>query len=475
MESSSYAIGGGKENTLAKNAKGKKSSKPAKQTKAAAPKMKAPAKAPAPKVEKKPAKAAPPSKPPAKAAPEVKAPVDAKGKAAAAKPAPVPSAPPAKGKAAAAAPAASAPRTKESTKSDRSLPTPQMSAPRKDGWMGPLPDKAMPRATKLPPEAEAMNKREMEQALTVGTRGLVGEGSLKGRLIVYQGFPYLEVIGRDKRELWFLLQGPDQEVLPAYAEHRVSVSGLIRRTHNYGGSVEVRRYSAKKPDAAPVEVAPVENKQRFLMPGEVEMMAATGMGVGVRGVASLRGTLEMSGDEFFLVLSNPGTRHQVTFTLEGKGAKGLKKSLGEIMVVTGLVEKQSAWGGRIEVENAEPRAPDYPPVARESIEVASVEASGTGAQKELDVKINNGLSVTLSEKQGFVWSIEPQTAKRVSLREVHVKYPSSGATTREFFFTPRNPGLQEIEFFLAKALNPMQVARTFKVVANVKVPEGMVQ
>ncbi len=453
---------------MAKNAKGSaKSKKPAKSAKAG------PGGKPAPKAARVAEKASKPAASKGKGISEKAGRSGGDDKAQSkAKPAPPPSAPPAKSKAdGGKAPQASAPRSgKDVTKADRPLPAPNLSAPRKDGWMGPLPDKPLPRATKLPVEAEAMNKREMEQALTVGTRGLSGEGSLKGRLIVYQGFPYLEVIGRDKRELWFLLQGPDQEVLPAYLEHRVSVSGLIRRTHNYGGTVDVRRYSAKKPEALVVEAAP-ETKQRFLMPGEVEMMAATGMGVGVKGVASLRGTLEMSGDEFFLVLSNAGTRHQVTFTLEGKGAKGLKKNLGEIMVVTGIVEKQSAWGGRIEVENAELRAPDFPPVARDSIQVVSVEASGTGAQKEIDVKVNNGLTVTLTEKQGFVWSIEPQTAKRVSLREVHAKYPASGATTREFFFTPRNPGVQEIEFFLAKALNPMQVARSFKVIANVKAPE----
>ena len=69
-------------------------------------------------------------------------------------------------------------------------------------------------------------------------------------------------------------------------------------------------------------------------------------------------------------------------------------------------------------------------------------------------------------------AIEPQTAKRVSLREVNVQHPTSGSPVREFFFTPRNPGLQEIEFFLGKVHNPMQVARTFKVIANVKTPEA---
>ena len=64
----------------------------------------------------------------------------------------------------------------------------------------------------------------------------------------------------------------------------------------------------------------------------------------------------------------------------------------------------------------------------------------------------------------------PQTAKRVSLREVGVSH-EGGNPVREFFFTPRNPGPQEIDFFLAKVHNPMQTSKTFKVIANVKVPE----
>ncbi|GMU59660.1 MAG: hypothetical protein AMXMBFR34_14230 [Myxococcaceae bacterium] len=353
------------------------------------------------------------------------------------------------------------------------IPPPVVSAPsrRADGWLGPLPEKPMPRASKLPQEGEILTKREMEQVLTVGVRGVVGEGSLKGKLVVYQGFPYLEVIGRDKRELWFVLQGPDEEVLPAYADHKVSVSGLIRRFHNYGGSVDVRKYSARKPDAEePVEAPPDVNKLRLLSPGEVETLGSPGMSVGVKGFATLRGRLELSGDEFYLVVSNPGTRQQVAFTLEGKAVKGLKKYVGDIMVGTGVVEKKTGWGGTIQVEIAEPRAPDYPPVSREMLEVAELEASGTGATKEIDVKLNHGLSVKLTEKQGYVWSIEPQTAKRASLREVNVQ-GGAGPLVREFFFTPRNSGVLEVEFFLGKLHNPMQVARTFKVLVNVKQPE----
>lgn len=371
-------------------------------------------------------------------------------------------------------------KASEAGKASREIPPPSVSAPtrRIDGWLGPMPDKPLPRSTRLPPEANLLTKREMEQALTVGERGAIGEGSMKGKLILYQGFPYLEVIGRDKRELWFLLQGPDQEVLPAYVDHKVSVSGLIKRFHNYGGSVDVRKYSAKKLEAGPavVEEEPEQTKLRLLSPGEVATIANPGMSVGVRGFATLRGRLEMNADEYLLVVSNPGTRQQVAFTLEGKAVKALKKFIGEIVVATGVVEKSTGWGGRIECESCEPRAPEYPPVARESIEVVEVEATGTGAGRdssELEVKLNHGLTVKLSEKQGHMWAIEPQTAKRVSLREVTVHHPASGSPVREFFFTPRNPGLQEIEFFLGKVHNPMQVARTFKVIAQVKSPEAM--
>jgi len=56
-------------------------------------------------------------------------------------------------------------------------------------------DKPKPRSTKLPTVAAVLTKREMEQVLTVGQgRGVSGEGSLKGRLLVKDGFPYLHTI-----------------------------------------------------------------------------------------------------------------------------------------------------------------------------------------------------------------------------------------------------------------------------------------
>src|SRR5499427_8236488 len=208
---------------------------------------------------------------------------------------------------------------------------------------GITPDQSRPLATKLPALGQPLTKREMEQLLTAGEgRGVVGEGSLKGNLTVKDGFPYLEVVGRDKRALVFLLQGPDQEVLPAYVDHKVSVSGFIRKTTNYGGTVDVRKYSAKKPghDVAP---ASVEEKLKFLSPGELEQIAAAGMGAGMKGFGTLRGNLEMTGDEFFLVVSNAGTRQQVSFLLQGRGAKGLRKHVGQTLQVTGIEEKSSGW------------------------------------------------------------------------------------------------------------------------------------
>jgi hypothetical protein len=330
-----------------------------------------------------------------------------------------------------------------------------------------MPEKPRPRATKLPPMGEPLTKREMEQLLTAGAgRGVTGEGSLKGRLVVKDEFPYLLVVGRDKRELSFLLQGPDQEVLPAYLDHKVSVSGLVKKTTNYGGTVDVRKYSAKKPDATTVEPQPQEPKLRYLSPGEVEQVCNAGMGAGMKGFAGLRGTLEMTGEDFFLVVSNGGTRHQVSFLLEGKNAKGLRKFLAQTIHVTGVADKTSGWGGRLEVEAVEPRATEFKAVSRDMLEVVSVE--GTGATTAAEVKLNHGLSVRVPERAGHTWAIEPTMAKRVGLREANFEPAQGGPGTREFFFTPRNPGTFEVEFFLAKAFTPAQVAKSFKLAVTVK-------
>ena len=349
------------------------------------------------------------------------------------------------------------------------LPEPAISAPRRDGvFLGPLPDKPLPRASKLPPPGEPLTKREMEQVLSVGTgRGVIGEGSLKGRMFVHLGFPYLEVIGRDKRELFFLLQGPDQEVLPAYVDHKVSVNGLIRRTNNHGGTVEVRKYSAKKPEIEVVEVAaePI-NKLRFLSPGETEQVCNAGMGAGMKGFASMRGTLEMTGDDYFLVVSNGGTRQQVSFLLQGKNAKGIKKHVGGTMYVTGVVEKTSGWGGMVQVETCEPRPLEVRPVMRDGMDLKSIDARGDHGA--IEVKLNSGMSVRLQERAGYTWAVEPTLAKRVSLREANFELKSGAQATREFFFTPRNPGIHEVDFFLAKAFNPTQVHKTYKLTVTVK-------
>jgi hypothetical protein len=332
----------------------------------------------------------------------------------------------------------------------------------------PAVEKPRPRATKLPPMAEPLNKRDLEQLLTAGAgRGVVGEGSLKGRLTVIDGLPCLVVVGRDKRELTFILQGPDQEVLPAYLDHKVSVSGLIKKTTNYGGTVDVRKFSAKKPEVEEPTPEPVETeiRLRYLSPGEVSQVISAGMGAGMKGFAALRGNLEMTGDEFVLVVSNGGTRQQVSYILEGKGAKGLRKYLGHTLAVTGVVDKSSGWGGRIDVENVEPRPSDIRPISREGLDSVHVEGEQS---TQVEVKLNHAFTVRLQEQPGFTWAIEPTAAKRVGLREANFEPSSDGPATREFFFTPRNPGTSDVEFFLAKAFNPGQVERSYKLTVTVK-------
>ena len=326
---------------------------------------------------------------------------------------------------------------------------------------------ARPRATKLPPVGNALNKREMEQLLTAGQgRGVSGEGSLKGKLTVKDGFPYLRVIGRDKRELDFLLQGPDQEVLPAYADHKVSVSGLIRKTANHGGTVEVRKWTAKKPEEEQVAPEPQEQKLRFLSPGEVEQLCTGGMGAGLVGFARFRGTLEMTGEDFFLVVSGAGTRQQVSFLIEGKALKGLRKHVGQNLMVTGMVEKSSGWGGKLQLENFELR-PQETHISRENMQVTQVEGLGNEPQS-VEVVMNQGLSVRLPERPGYIWAIEPTTAKRVGLREANFEPAASGPATREFFFTPRNPGTFDVDFSLAKAFSPSQTAKTCRLTLHVR-------
>lgn len=334
--------------------------------------------------------------------------------------------------------------------------------------LGITPDQPRPRATKLPPLGQPLTKREMEQLLSAGEgRGVFGEGSLKGRLAVKDGFPYLEVIGRDKRELVFLLQGPDQEVLPAYVAHKVSVSGFIKKTTNYGGTVDVRKYSAKKPTPEGHPEPPVvEQRLKYLSPGEIEQLCSSGMGAGMRGFGSLRGDLEMTGDAYFLVLSNQGTRQQVSFLLEGKAARGLRKYVGQTLQVTGVIEKTSGWGGKLHVENFEPRASEHKTLSRDTIEMVHVE--GSNHEGPTEVKLNHGLTVRVPERAGYIWAIEPTAAKRVGLREANYEPAENGPGTREFFFTPRNPGDFEIEFFLAKAFSPAQVSKSFKLMLSVK-------
>lgn len=406
----------------------------------------------------KPAKAAPKAAKPAKTAkPAAKAPVKTPVKA------------PAKAEKVSAKPVRAAKTVKAPERPAKAaVKAPAKAAARKvEPKLPKLPEKPVnkPRATKLPPVGNPLTKRELEQILTAGQgRGVSGEGGLKGRLIIKEGLPHLHVVGRDKRELDFLLQGPDQEVLPAYVDHKVSVSGLIRKTTNYVGTVDVRKYSAKRPDEVPAE-APQENKLRYLSPGEIAQVSSPGMGAGMKGFAGIRGSLEMAGDDFFLVVSNGGTRQQVSFTLRGKVPKALKKNIGQTVLATGVIDKTSGWGGTIETESVELRPSEFKSVSRDALQVVTA-TEKTNAP--LEVKLNHGLSVRLAERVGYTWAIEPMTAKRLGLREANFELSSNGPNTREFFFTPRNPGSFECEFFLAKVFAPANVARTIKLSVNVR-------
>ena len=86
----------------------------------------------------------------------------------------------------------------------------------------------------------------------------------------------------------------------------------------------------------------------------------------------------------------------------------------------------------------------------------------------LEIRIGQALTVPLPERAGYTWAIEPTIAKRVGLREANFIAAASGAGTREFFFTPRNPGQYEVEFFLAKVFTPAQVTKTQRLTVAVR-------
>src|SRR5262249_61731677 len=86
---------------------------------------------------------------------------------------------------------------------------------------------------------------------------------------------------------------------------------------------------------------------RFLARGGVEQIGSAGRGGGMRGFGTVRGAREMSGEDFILVVSNGGTRQQVTFRLGGKVPKSFRKNMGQPVQVIGVVHKESGWGGAI--------------------------------------------------------------------------------------------------------------------------------
>ena len=322
------------------------------------------------------------------------------------------------------------------------------------------------KAVPLPPVGTLLTRREMEQLLTAGQgRGVSGEGSLKGSLVMKDDYPTLVVIGRDKRELHFILQGPDQPLFPQYVDYRVSASGFIRKTSNYAGTIDVRKYTAKRADLEEPS-APEEPKLRYLSPGEVTQLLAASMGSGMKGFATVRGQLEMNGEDYLVVVSNAGTRHQVSFLLTGKNAKGLRKLLGRTVLVQGVVDKTTGWGGRVEVESIEQRAGEVRKIDRKGLNVHAHELGMTPL--DVTLKLGDALSIRLDEHAGFTWAIEPMAAKRSALREVAFEPAPGGAGRREFFFTPRTTGTFEIDFFLAKVLTPMQVESTTRLNLTVR-------
>ena len=119
----------------------------------------------------------------------------------------------------------------------------------------------------------------------------------------------------------------------------------------------------------------------------------------------------------------------------------------------------------MELEGFEVRAPAPKAVGRDHLEVSHVEGLST-EPKAIAVRMHNGLTVRLPERAGHIWAIEPTMAKRVGLREAN--YESGSPATREFFFTPRTPGLFDVDFFLAKAFNPAHVSKTCRLMVDVK-------
>ena len=175
----------------------------------------------------------------------------------------------------------------------------------------------------------------------------------------------------------------------------------------------------------------------------------------------------MTGEDFFLVVSNGGTRQQVSFLIEGKAPKGLRKHVGQTLQVTGVVDKTSGWGGRIEAENFEPRPPEFRASRARPWRWSHIE--GEVPRTAVEVKLNHGLTVRLPEQPGLHLGHRAHAGQaRGSARgQLRAGQPAAPAT-REFFFTPRNPGSFEVEFFLAKAFTPARGGAPFKINVTVK-------
>ena len=321
----------------------------------------------------------------------------------------------------------------------------------------------------FPRVGEPLTKREMEQLLTAGEgRGVVGEGSLKGRLVVKDGCRTCMVVGRDKRELIFLLQGPDQEVSRRTWTTRSPSAGSSGRRTNYGGTVDVRKYSAKKPEAE----APPPRRRRggeaaLPVPGRGRAGDRNaGMGAGMQG---LRLAARQPGDDRRGLLPRRlQRRHPAAGLLppRGQGRQGAAQVRGPAAArhrrggeVLRLGRQASRWrtssrGPPSAARISRERHGDRPRGGRggpRRWRSGSTTASPCGCRSS---RATPGPS---SPPPPSAWACARRTSSPASERP----------GTREFFFTPRNPGPRG-GVLPRQGLHSGQVERSFKLTVTVK-------
>ncbi len=210
---------------------------------------------------------------------------------------------------------------------------------------------------------------------------------------------------------------------------------------------------------------PVE-KLRFLSPGEVEQIASPGMGAGMNGFASVRGSLEMSGEDFILVVSNAGTRQQVTFRLGGKNAQGLPQAHrpdgpGDRGGGQGVRLGRNASRSRAS-SRGRPRCAD----SRDNLEVGRASRARTRPSGRREAQPGAGRAPPRARRLPLGDRAHDVQADRTPRGELQPCTP--GPRTREFFFTPRNPGPTTWTSSWPRCTRPAQVLRTYKLVVNVR-------